>query len=442
MTHVNTYSQSPASRSVDQTVLFLNYLFPEPRTFAVRLWEGTLLPSRGDCAFTITLKTPGILRRMMQPSMELHISEAFIRGELEIEGDLSAVFNLYSRLRLITRSVSVLVTLLRLALQLPGEPQHSGSAREPAQLAGRIHSQARDRAAIQYHYDVGNEFYASWLDKRMVYSCAYFPTGKEDIDTAQERKLEYCCRKLHLQPGEYLLDIGCGWGGLVIYAAQKYGVSALGVTLSQAQCELANQRIAEAGLSHCVQVKCQDYRELTDQNFDKVISIGMFEHVGPDHLPEYFAHVWRLLNPGGLFLNHGISAHPAPHWRAHSLWERFANRYIFGTGSFMQRYIFPDGDLIPVSQVNLRAEEAGFEVRDVENLREHYALTLRHWGNRLMQSRREIGNQFGEMLYRTWKLYLAASEFGFDSGLLNVNQTLLAKGGSQVPLTRSEWYPV
>ena len=444
MAQLSVSSRSVTAPAIEQVVSFLKQLFPEPRFFGVRLWEGTLIPASGESRFVLVLNTSGALRRMLRPPLELNIGEAYIRGEFDIEGDFHAVFDLYDRLRTVTRTVGDLVKLARLWLALPTEHNPTSEiARGPARLPGQLHSKARDRAAIQYHYDVGNGFYALWLDKRMVYSCAYFPSGQEDIDTAQDRKLEHSCRKLRLKPGEKLLDIGCGWGGAVIYAAQHFGVSALGVTLSQEQCDLANKRIAEAGLVDRVTVVLQDYRDLADESFDKIVSIGMFEHVGRSHLPEYFTHAWRLLKPGGLFLNHGISVHPSVYRREDSPWTRFVSRRILGSGLFGARYIFPDGELIPVSEVNLLAEQAGFEVRDVENLREHYAMTLRHWANRLTERRTEAIAVANETLYRTWKLYLSAAAYGFESGEINVNQSLLTKpehGYATLPLTRADLY--
>ena len=278
----------------------------------------------------------------------------------------------------------------------------------------------------------------------MLYSCAYFKTGKEDIDLAQEQKLDHICRKLRLKPSESLLDVGCGWGGLVMYAAERYGVKAMGVTLSARQAELANQRIGAANLADRASVQLLDYRDLEDEQFDKLVSVGMFEHVGRSHLPEYFAHTHRLLKPGGLFLNHGIAVHPYAVRPGHvKPWERFANRYVLGSGRFSQSYIFPDGELEPVSDVNLLAESAGFEVRDVENLREHYALTLRHWVSRLEAHHADATRLADETIYRTWKLYMSGSVYGFESGRTNVNQTLLAKmdqGRSNIPLTRADLY--
>ncbi len=287
----------------------------------------------------------------------------------------------------------------------------------------------------------------------MQYSCGYFPTGTEDLDTAQERKLEHICRKLRLKPGEHLLDIGCGWGGLALYAARKYGVRVLGVTLSKSQMMYANRQIAKTNLGDQVSIELKDYRDLEAGSFDKIVSVGMFEHVGRNHLPEYFARTYRLLRPGGLFLNHGISRRaPAQyvaigptvqHVREASGWQKFVERKILGMGTFVQRYIFPDGELTPVSEVNTIAEAAGFEVRDMENLREHYALTLRHWVNRLEAHQMEAIRAADEVIYRTWRLYMSASAHGFETGNLNVSQTLLAKmahGNSNVPLTRADLY--
>ena len=279
----------------------------------------------------------------------------------------------------------------------------------------------------------------------MQYSCGYFPTGSEDLDTAQERKLEHICRKLRLQRGERVLDIGCGWGGLAEYAVDRHGVEVLGVTLSDNQVEYARARQRDS-----VTIELRDYRDLRDAPFDKIVSVGMFEHVGRSELPAYHAQTYRLLKPGGLFLNHGISSRvpvtdvaDGRKPRQPAGWHKRVTQRITGDGYFAQRYVFPDGQLVPVSEANLIAEQAGFEVRDVENLREHYALTLRQWVNRLEARRAEAISATDEVTYRTWRLYMAAAAYGFEAGRITVNQTLLSKpdgGKSYVPLTREDLY--
>jgi cyclopropane-fatty-acyl-phospholipid synthase len=277
----------------------------------------------------------------------------------------------------------------------------------------------------------------------MVYSCAYFPTGMEGLDEAQEHKLEHICRKLHLKEGEQLLDIGCGWGALLIYAARQYGVRALGATLSKQQYELAQRKIAEAAVQDRVQVRYMDYRDVQTIAFDKVVSVGMFEAVGRKRLPEHFNHVYRILKPGGLFLNHGIGGPPRDNnaLRA-AVHERLESLLIGGT-TFRQRYVFPSGGLASVSETNLIAQRAGFEVRDVENLREHYALTLRCWAQRLEKRREEAIRFGGERMYRLWRLYMGIASWQFERGEFDLNQTLLLRptgGPSGLPLTRADLY--
>ena len=443
LSHVSTRS----SDDVVRATRFLETLFPAPRQHAMRLWQGTTLPATsGTPQFTLAFNTPGAVRRVFSPPVELKGAAAYIRGEFDIQGDIFIAFGLLRQMAAKMHSAQDASLLLKYWLGLPGgnhDHINSTASRGPAQLVGARHSKQRDQAAIQHHYDVGNAFYALFLDPRMVYSCAYFPTGTETLATAQERKLDMICRKLRLQPGERVLDIGCGWGGWVLYAAQHYGIRAMGVTLSTQQHALANERIQAAGLGDQIEVRLLDYRDLEDGTFDKLVSIGMFEHVGCSHLPEYFAHAYRLLKPGGIFLNHGISQGNLPALHHRPLVTRWVDRFIMGNGLFGERYIFPDGELAPVSEVNLKAEEAGFEVRDVENWREHYALTLRHWVNRLEANQSEAIRLNGEALYRTWRLYMAGFAEGFDSGRMNVNQTLLAKpdaGRSGLPWSRADWY--
>ncbi|HXZ03535.1 MAG TPA: cyclopropane-fatty-acyl-phospholipid synthase family protein, partial [Ktedonobacteraceae bacterium] len=314
-----------------------------------------------------------------------------------------------------------------LSLPNTGQPRPGDTA---ANLRGTRHTKERDRQAVAYHYNRSNDFYALWLDRQMVYSCAYFKTPEDDLDTAQEQKMEYICRKLRLQQGERLLDIGCGWGGLVMYAAQHYGVEAYGITLSEPQVELAQRRIQEAGLSGKCNVEVRDYREVTEANsFDKIVSVGMFEHVGESLLPTYFKRAWHLLRPGGVFLNHGIASDSFDAVKAKT--------------SFVNQYVFPDGELLPINCTLRAAETSGFEVRDVESLREHYMLTLRHWVQRLEARAEEVRKLTNDITYRVWRLYMSGSAYGFQTGSNNIYQTLLAKpdrGDSSLPLTRADWY--
>jgi cyclopropane-fatty-acyl-phospholipid synthase len=403
-----------------------------PRDFAISFWDGSRWPAEnGTARFTLIVRHPDALRRMLKPNAnDLSLSEAYISGDLEVEGDLEAAMPVANYL--VGRNWPA-VTMLRIGkslLRLPRLDRLWRKDTQPAKLSGQLHSMERDRQAVAYHYDVSNDFYALWLDEQMVYSCAYFATADEALETAQARKLDYLCRKLRLRPGERLLDIGCGWGGLVIHAARKYGVNALGITLSKKQAELANERIERAGLQKRCRVEVSDYRDLKETGaFEKIVSVGMFEHVGESQLPLYFQHVWQLLCPGGVFLNHGIANRPSdPNPKG---------------STFQNRYVFPDGELVPINVTLRCAEEAGFEVRDVESLREHYVLTLRHWARRLELHREEALRLINEPTYRVWRLFLPGSAYGFAAGLLNVFQAVLLKpeeGRSGFPLTRADWY--
>jgi cyclopropane-fatty-acyl-phospholipid synthase len=398
------------------------------RGFAVRLWDGTEWCHAHPPHFTLVLSYPGALRNMFMSPSELTLGEAFIHDDFDIEGDIEGAFELADFL--LSRDFSVMDKLKfgGMLTRLPAGSEHQ-NGRQGADLPGSVHSKERDRKAVAYHYNVSNDFYSLWLDRSMVYSCAYFKSTRDSIDTAQTQKLDYICRKLRLRAGDRLLDLGCGWGGLLIHAAMNYGVKAFGITLSIPQAEMARQRIREAGLADRCRVDVCDYRDLeTAQEFDKLVSVGMFEHVGEALLPEYFRQAWLRLRPGGVFLNHGIAASAT-----------FSRK----GPSFMDKYVFPDGELVPISATLRAAESAGFEVRDVESLREHYALTLRQWVRRLESKAGPAQSIVGEGTYRVWRLYMSGSAHAFTTGRLNLYQILLSKpdhGESHLPLTREEWY--
>ncbi len=393
---------------------------------AIQLWDGSQKAGSADTECCIIFHDPGVIRELVLYRSLSRLTEAYLDGAISINGNMEALFDLETHLKTLHLSPGKKWRLLWSALQLPG--LHHRSVMTEKSSGKTTHKNGR--ASIAHHYDVSNEFYRLWLDPEMVYSCAYFSNEQQSLAEAQREKLDYLCRKLRLQPGQTLLDIGCGWGALAIYAARYYGVTVHGITLSKAQQRFANERVIAEGLEQQVKIELLDYRDLPEQAaYDRVVSVGMFEHVGLKNFPTYFGTVKRVLKPGGLFLNHGITSD--------TRWSRTP------LTRFINRYIFPDGELTRVSEVASAMEQAGFEVLDTEGLRRHYAYTLRRWVAALEANREKAISQTSEVTYRLWRLYMAGSAYFFNKGSIGVHQLLV--GHQQdllpIPLRRDDLYP-
>jgi cyclopropane-fatty-acyl-phospholipid synthase len=427
------------------TPLLSRMLGPAP-PLRVDFWDGSSF-GPDDVPARVVMRSPCALQRLLRSPGELGLGRAYVAGDLDIEGDVYAVLALHDVRSDLRLSAAEWIVALRAAAGVGAlKPGRLPVVPEEARLHGRRHSKARDAAAISHHYDVGNDFYRMVLGPSLTYSCAYFNSPDQSLDDAQRDKHELICRKLRLQQGERLLDVGCGWGSMAIHAAKTRRIRVVGVTLSEPQADLAAKRAAEAGVADLVEIRVQDERDVSDGPFDAISSVGMFEHVGTGRLAEYFTHLHAMLRPQGRLLNHGISSPPTvlagSRDPARSRFIRKGNRKSrFARKSFIDSFVFPDGELHEVGRVTSCMQESGFEVRDVESLREHYALTLRNWVNNLEAQRDEAISLTSEGRYRVWRLYMAASAVNFEMGRTQIHQIVGVRsddGRSGVPLRRGD----
>ena len=406
---------------------------------ALRLWDGTLEPlGSNPSGLAIRIETPGVLPSLLRrPSLDRLIRH-YAHGRLDIEGgtwvDFGRPFALDNTYRRRAKALPKLRLLTALAPFLTARGDHPDTSRGyRGDAEGAARATGENREMIQFHYDVGDDFYRLFLDPEMQYSCAYFPEGVETLEDAQRAKLDMSCRKLRLTPEDTLLDIGCGWGGLIRHAARHYGVRAHGITLSQAQADTARARIHADGLAERVTVQIIDYRDL-EGRFDKIASIGMYEHIGLANIPHYFGKVRSLLAPDGLFLNHAISR------GAKRRRTRFSKR---PEQRALQKYIFPGGELDDIGNTVAEMERAKFEVHDVEGWRRHYARTCEIWCQRLTANRAEAERIAGAQTYRLWSAYLGGCSLAFLRGSARIYQTLAgfsAKGIPPLPPSRADLF--
>lgn len=399
----------------------------------LRAWDGS---EAGPAdAPLVVFGSRRALRRILWSPGQLGLSRAYVAGELDAPGDVFASFAALSSVGKFAETgpfrpltAGERWTLLTTAVRLGALGPNPARPPEEANVGrhGLRHTRRRDAAAISHHYDVGNDFYAAVLGPSMVYSCAVWNDEETGLDAAQEAKLDLVCRKLGLQPGMRVLDVGCGWGSFALHAAERFGVNVVGVTLSAEQAALARKRAADAGLTDRVDIRVQDYRDVDDGPFDAISSIGMSEHVGRDQIGHYVARLHNLLSPGGRLLNHAISWNAGP--------------TSPDPDSFIPRYVFPDGEMLGLAEMIGALESGGLEVLDVEALRRHYALTLRAWVRRIEEHWDEAVRSTSLGRARVWRLYMAASALGFETGLTGVNQVLVQRpGGTAPPLRRSAW---
>ncbi|KUN21487.1 cyclopropane-fatty-acyl-phospholipid synthase [Streptomyces antibioticus] len=415
-------------------------LLGAPLPVRVRAWDGSQAGPPGAPA--LVLRNRRAVRRLLYKPGELGLARAWVAGDLDIDGDLYTALDLISGLVWErgegARSRAALLRDLEVRAALRGLVRLSGLPLPPApppeeirRHRGHHHTKRTDRRAVSHHYDVGNDFYEIVLGPSMVYSCAYWETPGSTLESAQRDKLELVCRKLALTPGQRLLDVGCGWGSMAIHAAREHGVRVVGITLSQEQAAYARKRVADEGLTDRIEIRVQDYRDVGDGPYDAISSIGMAEHVGAERYLEYAEDLYALLRPGGRLLNHQIARRP----------QRDESTYH--VDEFIDAYVFPDGELAPLGTTVTQLERAGFEVRDVESIREHYGLTLRRWVARLEADWARATRLAGPGRARVWRLYMAASALAFERNSIGVNQVLavraLDSGDSGMPLRARTW---
>lgn len=396
----------------------LERAFPD-RPFTIELWDGSRIPATRHGP-TLTIRSRRAIGHLLRAPGELGLGRAYVCGEIDVD-DLDGIVSLLGRWRPPALGWAGRLRLGSAAVRAAGIRRLPPPPAAELRPKRRRHTKARDAEAVRHHYDVSNEFFALFLDRTMTYSCALFEAGVESLEDAQRAKLDLICRKLGLEPGMRMLDIGCGWGSLAIHAAREYGASVWGITLSEPQAELARERAREAGVAGRVEIRVMDYRDLREERFDAVASIGMVEHVGERRVDEYAARIARVLEPGGRVLNHGIAYVPPTERGAHV------------SGEFSNRYVFPDGELLNLSRMVLAFERAGLETLNVENLHTDYAETLRHWTARFEERLDEAERLAGAERTRVWRLYLRAARNSFEIATNAVYQLLCSRPLTEGP---------